>query len=67
MEDLGTEELRILIPSNPDNVANSWQLSEKNSFLKFTIKISPVRDDSFQAGGGVHSTEPLLEMIDLQS
>jgi hypothetical protein len=29
--------------------------------------ISPVRDDSFQAGGGVRSTEPLLEMIDLQS
>ena len=35
--------------------------------LKFTTKISPVRDDSFQAGGGVRSTEPLLEMIDLQS
>ena len=36
-------------------------------FLKFTTKISPVRDDSFQAGGGVRSTEPLLEMVDLQS
>ena len=39
---------------------------KKTSFLKFTTKISPVRDDSFQAGGGVRSTEPLLEMIDLQ-
>jgi hypothetical protein len=29
--------------------------------------ISPVRDDSSQAGGGVRSTEPLLKMVDLQS
>ena len=37
------------------------------SFFKIYNKISPVRDDSFQAGGGVCSTEPLLKMIDLQS
>ena len=62
---------------------NGWWLSEKKtgnghtkqpklpvffySYFKIYNNISPVRDDSFQAGGGVRSTEPLLEMIDLQS
>ena len=37
----------------------TWQLFFHTYFKIHNKKISPVRDDSFQAGGVVHSTEPL--------
>ena len=36
----------------------TWQLFF-HTYFKIHNKISPVRDDSFQAGGVVHRTEPL--------